>query len=100
MRLSPARAISCCPAHAVTPVASSAALTTKSAAMKSTVGSPNPASDWSSSSTPVAHSESATPMATTATGSLSQMNTATAAPRTRKVIVWSLTPTEWREPPR
>ena len=68
--------------------------------MKITVGSPKPASDWSRSSTPVAHSESATPMATTATGSRSQTKTATTAPRTRKVIVWSLTPTEWREPPR
>ena len=62
----------CCPAQAVTPVASSASLTTKSDAMKITVGSPNPASDWSSSSTPVAHNESATPTATTATGSRSR----------------------------
>ena len=37
-RLSPADAISLCPAHAVTPVASSASLTTNSEAMKITVG--------------------------------------------------------------
>ena len=38
MRLVPARPITCRPAHAVTPVASSASLTTKSDAMKITVG--------------------------------------------------------------
>lgn len=58
--------------------------------MKITVGSPNPPRDCSRSSTPVAQSESATPSATTPTGSLSQMNTATVAPRMRNVIVWSL----------
>ena len=68
VRLSPAFAISSCPAQAVTPVASSASLTTKSEAMKITVGSPKPASDCSRSSTPVAQSERATPIATTATG--------------------------------
>ncbi len=42
VRLSPARAISCCPAHAVTPEESSPSLTTNSEAMKITVGSPKP----------------------------------------------------------
>ena len=42
--LVPSRAISCCPAQAVTPVESSASPTTKSVAMKMTVGSPKPAS--------------------------------------------------------
>lgn len=41
-RLSPPRASSCCPAHAVTPVESNASPTTKSVAMKMTVGSPKP----------------------------------------------------------
>jgi len=90
-RLSPTRATSCCPAQAVTPVASRLSLTTKSAAMKSTAGSPKPASAWFRSSTPVAHSESAVATATTATGNRSRMNTTTTAPSTRKVIVWSLT---------
>ncbi len=61
--------------------------------MKITVGSPNPPSDCSRFSTPVAHNESATPRATTPTGSRSQMNTATVTARIRYVIVWSLTPT-------
>ena len=52
VRLSPTRAISSCPAHAVTPEASSASLTTNSVAMKITVGSPKPATDWSNPSTP------------------------------------------------
>ena len=50
--LSPARVMSSCPAQAVTPVASSASLTTKSVAMKITVGSPKPASACSRSRTP------------------------------------------------
>ena len=54
VRLSPTRAISICPAHAVTPVVSSAALTTNSATMKMTAESPKPASAWPRSSTPVA----------------------------------------------
>ena len=62
----PRRAISCWPAQAVTPVASSASLTTKSDAMKITVGSPKPPSACSRSRTPVAQSDSATPIATTA----------------------------------
>ena len=45
----------------MTPVESSPSLTTKSDAMKITVGSPKPASDCSRSRTPVAQSESATP---------------------------------------
>ena len=68
VRLSPARAISSCPAQAVTPVASSPSLTTNSDAMKITVGSPKPPSACSRSRTPVAQSESATPNATTPTG--------------------------------
>ena len=79
-RLSPACAIRCWPAQVVTAVASSASLTTKSDAMKMTVGSPNPARDWSRSSTPVAHSESATPSATIATGTRSHTKIATTAP--------------------
>ena len=67
-RLSPADAISFWPAHAVTPVASSASLTTNSEAMKITVGSPKPASACCRSSTPVAHSASATPIAVIAVG--------------------------------
>ena len=47
VRLSPARAMSCCPAHAVTPDASSPSLTTNSDAMKITVGSPKPSNAWS-----------------------------------------------------
>ena len=91
VRLSPARAISSCPAQAVTPVESSPSLTTNSDAMKITVGSPKPASACSRSRTPVAQSESATPSATTATGSRSQTKTTTTAARTRNVIVESLT---------
>ena len=43
MSLDPAAATSRCPAHVVTPVASSASLTMNSEAMKMTVGSPKPA---------------------------------------------------------
>ena len=57
--------------------------------MKSTAGSPKPASASSSESTPVAHSDSATPIATIATGSRSQTNSATTAPRTTNVMVLS-----------
>ena len=57
--------------------------------MNSTVGSPNPASASSSDSTPVAHSDSATPIATIATGRRSQTNSATTAPRTTNVMVLS-----------
>ena len=54
VRLSPACRIRNCPVQAVTPVASSPALTTNSEAMKTTAGSPKPASAWPRSSTPVA----------------------------------------------
>ena len=54
VRLSPARAISCCPTQAVTPVASRASLTTKRVAMKMTEESPKPARAWLRVSTPVA----------------------------------------------
>ena len=64
VRLAPAQAMSRWPAQAVTPVASRPSLTTNRRAMNSTVGSPKPASAWSSVSTPVAHSASAAPMAT------------------------------------
>ena len=89
VRLSPAEAISRWPAHAVTPVASRPSLTTNSDAMKITVGSPKPASACSSSSTPIAHSASATPTATIAVGTRPQANIATAAARTRYVSVAS-----------
>ena len=91
VRLSPTCSISVCPAQAVTPEASSASLTTKSEPMKSTVGSPKPASAWFRSSTPVAQSESAVPIATIATGTRSSVNTTTTAASTRKVIVEWLT---------
>ena len=90
MRLAPARAISCCPAQDVTPAASSPSLTTNSVAMKITVGSPKPPSASSRSSTPVAHSASATPSGDDRDRQPSQTNTATAAPRMMKVIVASL----------
>ena len=82
-RLSPTRATSCCPAHAVTPVASSDSLTTNSAAMNSTVGSPKPASAWSRSRTPVAQSVSAAPIATSSTGNRPQTNSTTTPASTR-----------------
>ena len=49
----PARAMTTFPAQAVTPVASNDSLTTKSAAMKRTVGSPKPESAVDNGSTPV-----------------------------------------------
>ncbi len=52
-RLSPAWAITSWPAHAVTPVVSRPALTTKSAAMKTTTESPRPPRACRRSSTPV-----------------------------------------------
>ena len=90
VRLSPTASISRWPAQAVTPVASSASLTTNSEAMKITVGSPKPASASSSSRTSVAHSDSATPTATIATGRRSQTKITTTAARMTKVIVESL----------
>src|SRR5581483_3145752 len=86
-RLPPARATSSWPAQEVTPADSSPSLTTKSDAMKRTVGSPKPASDWSRLRTPVAQSASAVPSATVATGKRSQANTTTTAARTTKVMV-------------
>lgn len=62
VRLSPARRSARSPTHAVTPVASSASLTTNNAAMKMTVGSPNPLNASVRSSTPVAHSANGTAM--------------------------------------
>ena len=47
VRLVPTRSISFCPTQDVTPDDSRPSLTTKSDAMKITVGSPNPASDCS-----------------------------------------------------
>ncbi len=58
----PARLINCWPTHAVTPVESSASLTTNSDAMNITVGSPKPAVACSISSTPVAHNDNAVPI--------------------------------------
>jgi hypothetical protein len=52
-RLSPAFWIRNCPAHAVTPVTSSPALTTNSDAMKIVVTSPSPPSAWRRSRIPV-----------------------------------------------
>ena len=91
VRLSPADAISRRPAHAVTPVASSASLTTNSDAMKITVGSPKPASACCRSSTPVAHSASATATAVIAVGMTPDANATTAAASTRYVMVASVT---------
>ena len=64
--------MSTCPAQAVTPVFSSAALATNSDATNTVAGSPNPARLWFSVRTPVAQSDSAQPMHTTITGSRSQ----------------------------
>ena len=73
-RLSPAPRIRNCPAQAVTPVFSSAALTTNSTVTKIVAGSPNPARLWLRVSTPVAQSDSAQPTQTAITGSRSQTN--------------------------
>ncbi len=64
VRRVPARAMTFCPAHAVTPVASRDSLTTNRAAMNSTVGSPKPASACGRVRTPVKNSASETPIAT------------------------------------
>ena len=87
----PARAISHWPAQVVTPVASSPSLTTNSAAMKITIGSPKPASVCCRSITPEANSASAAPTATNSTESRFQTNRTTTAPRTAKLIVASST---------
>ena len=77
--LRPARAIRNCPTLAVTPVASRAALTTNSDAMKATVGSPRPLNAWSSVRRPVAQSASGVARATITTGKRSQTNSTTRA---------------------
>ena len=89
-RLSPARSISTWPIQAVTPVASSPALTTNREAMNSTAGSPKPASAWPRSRTPVAHRARAVAIATTTTGSRSQTNRTTTPATIAKVSVMSL----------
>ena len=89
-RLCPARAIRSCPAHAVTPVASRPALTTNNDAMKMTAGSPNPASECPRSSTPVAYSASAVPMATSTTGTRFETNSTTMPAMIAKVIAMLL----------
>ena len=85
-RLVPALAISCWPAHAVTPVASRPSLTTESEAMKITVGSPKPAKAWLMSRMSVAQSATAAPTATNATGTRLEMKSTTTAPRITKVM--------------
>lgn len=84
-RARPARVTTCWPSQAVTPVASSDSLTTNRLAMKSTVGSPKPASDSLSVSTPVAQRASATPSETIASGTRPVMKAMTARPRIRNV---------------
>ena len=86
----PPRAISCCPAQAVTPVESRASPTTKSVAMKMTVGSPKPASAWPRSRMPVSHSETETPIATIPNGIRLDMNATTASARMTNVVATGL----------
>ena len=86
----PPRAISCCPAHAVTPVESSASPTTKSVAMKMTVGSPKPASAWPRSRMPVSHNETETPIATIPNGIRFDMKATTASARMTNVVATGL----------
>lgn len=87
----PPRLTTCWPAHAVTPVESSASETTKRLAMKMTVGSPNPASAWGRLSSPVAHSETATPRATIPIGTRLDMNATTASARMVSTIATGVT---------
>ena len=91
VRFVPPRLITCWPAHAVTPVASSDSLTMKRAAMKITVGSPKPASAWLSVSTPVAQSRIATPSATTPIDTLFETKAMIASRRMRKVMATGVT---------
>ena len=86
-RFSPPRLITCWPAQAVTPVESSDSETMNSVAMKMTVGSPKPASDWFRVSTPVAHSANATPSATMPIGTRFDMNATTASTRIVRTMV-------------
>ena len=67
----------------MTPVASRPSETTNSEAMNRTVGSPNPLSAAVSDRMPVAHSASATPIATMPTGTRPETNRTTAAARIR-----------------
>lgn len=90
-RLMPARSTSTWPSHAVTPVLSSASLTTKSDAIRSTAGSPKPAVASSSSTRSVAHNERTVPTAMIATGMRFDTKSATTTPRMMNVMVLSLT---------
>ena len=91
IRLSPACRIRSCPAQAVTPATSRPALTTKSAAMKMTAGSPKPARLWFNVSMPVAQSDSAAPTQTPMTGRRSHMNSTMIAAMIAKTVQISLT---------
>ena len=86
----PPRAMSCCPAQAVTPVESSASPTTNSVAMKMTVGSPKPASAWFRSRMPVSHNETDTPIATIPNGIRFDMKATTASARMTNVVATGL----------
>ena len=86
VRFVPARPITWRPAHAVTPVASSASLTTNSEAMKITVGSPKPASACPRSRMPVIHSATETPIATMPSGTRFDMNATMASARMTSVV--------------
>ena len=92
VRLSPTWAMRICPAQVVTPVASRPSLTTNRVAMKMTAGSPNPASAWVRSRTPVKYSASDAPIATSPTGIRFETNARTTASRIANVIAMSLTP--------
>ena len=92
VRLSaPALLISNWPAQAVTPLCSSPALTTNSAAMKMTAGSPKPARACCKERMPVAQSASGVAMATTTTGSLLVTNRTMMHAIRRPMIAISLT---------
>ncbi len=83
----PTRASNACPAHVVTPAESIPSLTTKSAAMKMTTGSPKPASAESNGSTPVAYRPSAVSIATEPTGKRFQTKSTMSASRISKLMV-------------
>ncbi len=89
--LSPAFAIRICPAQAVTPVLSSAALTMNRLATNITARSPKPAIACSSVTTPSAQSDSAAPIATTTTGSRFQAKNAIVTATTRAVLSMAFT---------
>ena len=67
--------------------------------MYTTVGSPNPASASLMSRTPVAHNDSAVPIATISTGTRLDTNSTTTAASTTKTIVLSATTDERRQRP-